>query len=246
MKIKRRFALLFAVLLVICFSACSQNATNEDVEQTPNNTSKTDINHVALGESFTYSPAEGNLKYTVDKVQFSKNVSDFNVDPAELQSYDGVSYTDNGKFVAFAWPEYVNEETGQLAENLLFVLVDITVTNEDAFAKTVPNDNVMDDSWYAFRVDYISLCDTSEQENERFRQYKTVWYAGAAGTAAESLGVNGQNTFTLHPGESVSYQMGFIIGSNDGDYSQFYITNGGGGMNDDGVVYIPVNVTGID
>lgn len=246
MKIKRRLALLFAVLLVICFSACSKNTTNEDVEQTPNNTSKTNIYQVALGESFNYSPVEGNLKYTVDKVQYSENVSDFDIEPAELQSYDGVSYTDSGEFVSFAWPDYINMETGQLAENLLFVMVDITVTNEDAIAKPIPDDNLMDDSWYAFRADYISVCDTSEQENEMFRQYKTIWYEGTVGTAAESLGVNGKNVFILHTGESISYQMGFIIGSKDGDYSQFYITSGGGSMNANGAVYIPVNVTGIN
>lgn len=232
MKIKQLFVLILALLLLICFSACGNGAANVD------------LNRVSIGESFDFSPAEGYLSYTIDKVQWSDNVTDFGIAPAELQSYDGVSYTDNGDFVSFAWPEYINEGTGQLAENLVFVLVDLTVTNKDALAKPIPEDNIMDDSWYTFRVDYISMCDISEHEKDSFRQYDTIWYDGTEDYAAASLGISGNNHYILYPGESLSYQLGFIIGSSDGDYSQFCITDGGGSFHAEGATYVPVSITG--
>lgn len=233
---KTGFLITVVIIIFLCCTACGDKAPELSYVNTDDTVN---------GDTFNSAAVEGYLSCTINDVRWSDNVKSFGIAPSELESYDGVSYTDNGNFVHFSWPEYVDLTTGQLADNLLFVLVDLTMTNIDALGKPIPenDDGNRDDSWYSFMVQQISICDVSEKENDSFRNYNAIWYAGTGNYNAAAMGTNGNNYFILRPGESLTYQMGFIIGSDDGDFSQMCITDGGGSYYANEANYVRLNIS---
>ena len=224
------FALL--LLIVLCGSSCGKHAP--------------EIREVAVGETLvdTYGAVEGQLEYQINRIQYSTNVKDLGVDPGELQCQE-VYYEDQGEGVSIEWPEYVDQETGVLADHLLFVLIDVSVKNENAVSKISTEGENQDDSYYTFGLNRLSICDIGEQGQNGFLNYDVIWNSGVEAFDAASLGTNGSNYFILHQGESMSYQVGFIVGSNDGEFSTLYATNGGGSYYAEDASFVHLGISSI-
>lgn len=110
--------ILTAILLTSC-AACGDKTAN--------------LNMLGIGDSFTtsYHTESGQLCYTINNIQWSDNVRELGVDPNAFDEYASVF----GGGTSYVWPNYVDLETGQLKEHLMFVLVDLTVTNIDALVE---------------------------------------------------------------------------------------------------------------
>lgn len=216
---KKKF--ITATVLILSVLFCSSCGSRES------NLTYTSINEEFISEVVG---GEGSLTWKVNSVQWSDQVGEFGIAPSELENFDGVFYTDNGNSVFYDWPDYVDTVSGQLADDLLFVLINLTVTNTDAVGKIVPeNDNgYRDDSWYCFPIQRLSLCDVSEQGDNGFLNYNAIWYDGIPEFDSDAMGTNGNNYFILRPGERLTYRLGFIIGSDDGDFSHVCLTDHGG------------------
>lgn len=224
-------SVLTMLLLVVCCTACRHKAQN--------------LSYINIEDSFELAAVSGHLLCTVNGVRVSDNIMDFGIKPSEIESYDGVSYTVNGELVHYSWPDYVDLTGGQLADDLLFVLADLSVTNVDALAKPIPekDDGSRDDSWYCFPVEQLSLCDVNEAGKDAYRNYHVIWYDGTDSFDGAAMGTNGDDFFVLRPGESLTYQIGFIVGRDDGDYSGMCLTDGGGSYYSKQANYIPLSIS---
>lgn len=224
-------SILAVLLLIIGCTACGHKAQN--------------LSYIDIGNGFELSAVSGHLLCTVNSVRVSDNIRDFGIEPSEIESYDGVSYTVNGELVHYGWPDYVDLTSGQLADDLLFVLAELSVTNVDALAKPIPekDDGSRDDSWYCFPVEQLSLCDVNEAGKDAYRNYHVIWYDKTGSFDGAAMGTNGDDFFILRPGESLTYQIGFIVGRDDGDYSGMCLTDGGGSYYSKQANYIPLSIS---
>jgi hypothetical protein len=228
---KMMTAILLAAALLIGCTGCADKAP--------------DVTTADIGSEFLMIPEyiTGSLSYTVNSVQWSDNVKELGVDPNELSEYSTVSYAESDS-ASYSWPDYVDLETGQLADHLRFVLVELTVTNIDAYGMTAPVDEggTPDASWYAFGVNMITLCDLNTQGDYNFLNYNCVWYGDTGDYAPQEGGTNGSDYFLLWPGESLTYRMGFVVGSSEDDFSGICLTDGGGSYHSDQAVYIDLGM----
>lgn len=227
-------AIPIVLIFLLCCTACGRNAQK--------------ISCTDIGEAFESAAVSGRLSYTVNSVRISDNILGLGIEPSEIESYDGVSYTVNGELVHYSWPDYVDLTTGQLTDDLLFVLVDLTVTNIDALGKPIPEDDdgSRDDSWYCFPVGRLSICDTNESGKDAWRNYQAIWYDGTDSFDGAAMGTNGDDYFVLWPGEALTYQLGFIVGRDDGDYSGMCLTDGGGSYYAKGANYVRLEMSSFD
>ena len=230
-QMKKTIALIIltAILLTSC-AACGDKTAN--------------LNMLGIGDSFTtsYHTESGQLSYTINNIQWSDNVRELGVDPNAFDEYASVF----GGGTSYVWPNYVDLETGQLKEHLMFVLVDLTVTNIDALSKPITenDDGVRDDSWYTFGVNYLSVYNLSEQNKNGFSNADAIWYTDTGDYDPTAGGTSGSNFFILRTGESLTYRLGFVIGSGKDDFSQMCLTDGGGSFGAKNAVYIPLGIPG--
>jgi hypothetical protein len=206
------------------------------------------ITALDVGDTFTvYSALTGDRICQVNSVQVTDNVTELGIAPSELKDYGyGISYkNEEGDFVSITWPDYVDMTTGQLAEHLRFVLVEVTMINDNALSKPIPenDDGVRDDSWYAFCIDELTIRDLSILGNDSFHGFHALWYAGTGDYDAAAADTNGDNYYILRPGESLTYQIGFIVASGDDDFSQFYLTDGSGSYYAKGANYVNLGLS---
>lgn len=240
MMFSKAIPLCLAVLILISCAACGDRTKN--------------LNMAAIGETFTSQMNagvktsdtyhEGHLSYTINSVLWSDNVKELGVDPSQLDEYASISfYWTDGELVAYTYPDYVDLETGQLAYQLRFVLVDLTGTNVDAVSQSIPESGGdLDASWYAFPVNRISVCDLNVELQDSFFPFDAVWYAGTGDYDPAEGNTNGSNYFILWPGESLTYQLGFVIGSAEGDFSRMCLTDQDGVYSLDEAVYVPLGM----
>lgn len=225
------YILLFlAVIFILACSACASEASKEITE---------------IGEVFeVYGNSDtGTLLCSVDSCRVSDNVTDFGLAPEELTQYDGVTWYDGETPVSLHWPDYIDTESGQLVEPLLFVLVEITVKNVDAVCDSnIDRTGDPEDSWYAFCLSEFKLCDTSIESGDAYFVREAVWYDVPDGHVPEAGVTSGDNYFILWPGETVTLQIGYVAGSGDDDFSQLCITDGGGSLFSEGAHYVYLGI----
>jgi hypothetical protein len=228
-------AMILVAMVLGCCAGCGDKTAN--------------LTMVEIGSDFllTSGWVAGDLSYTVNSVQWSDNVKELGVDPKELDFYSSVSYGEEEE-QWYDWPDYVDLETGQLAEHLRFVLVEVTVTNIDACDVNAPVDEggAPDDSWYTFGVNHLSISDLNVQGKNGFWDFDSVWYADTGDYDPQEGGTNGSNYFILWPGESLIYRMGFVIGSSEDDFSRMCLTDGGGSYSVKQAVYISLGMQEAD
>lgn len=231
-------SLFLAGILFISCAACGNRTEN--------------LHMAGMGETFSSLVVvqngskhyDGYLNYTINSIQWSDNIKELGIEPSQLDEYSVVDYEEGAGYVYYAYPDYVIMETGQLVPHLRFVLVDLTVTNIDALSKPIPeNDNgVRDATWYTFGVNRITACDLNVEKKDHFGNFDVVWYAGTGNYDPAEGGTNGSNYFILRPGESLSYQLGIIVGSAEDDFSRMCLTDKGGNYAADEAVYVPLGM----
>lgn len=235
MKMKKAKITIATILMVATLLACCASCGDKTAN----------LHMLSIGDTFTtsYHLESGQLSYTINSIQWSDNVRELGVDPNTFNQYDSV-YDKSG--ISYVWPDYIDLETGQLKEHLMFILVDLTVTNIDALSKPIPeNDNgVRDDSWYVFAVNLLSVCNLNNPYKDSFSDTKAIWYEGTGDYDPAVGGTNGSNYFILRTGESLTYRLGFVIGSTTDDFSQRCLTDGGGSFRAKDAVYIPLGIPG--
>lgn len=266
---KTEYLWLVVVILLLC-SACGDKAdmnvgddTGTSVESlndsrgfneletaiTPStqNGQKDDLSTAALGEAFyTNTPLiEGKLSYTVNSFRWSDNIKDLDVD---FEDFNG-EYDSNNEFVFWydgtpqIVPNAVDAASGQLGEHLIFVVADVTVTNEDAVWTMATGSG---DSQYTFPANLWRICDagTTNDTGVGYATYPAVFYTGIEGYDSAAMGTNGSNYLVVRPGETINYKIGYIIGNNSDDFSHFYLTDGNAYYDSDTDNYIYLNIAG--
>lgn len=199
--------------LLTCCTACSKSKTPDQVDT------------ISIGEAFSdpYQVSSGTMTFTVNSATISSNMKDLGVDPHSLPEYDNSAfyYDDSGEYQSVSYPDYVDLNTGELANGLVFVLVDITAANTDAASRVRNDGGGSFDSDYMFLPSALYLCDL-EQENTRSESNITTYLTRSALWYSEQ---NQGYMYELRPGESKTYQIGFVARCAGGDYSSLYLTN---------------------
>lgn len=237
-KWKEVLVLALALALLICCSGCGNKADM--------------LTKMAMGENFHVCMPSGTMYGRVESVQITDNVTNFGIDPAELHL--DLFCLEDGTFVNAK--ECIDMDTGKLAKHMRFVRVTVTMTNEDATSRSIPeNDNgIRDDSWYAFCIDDLHLCDLNHwmvngiwdqiRNLGKFQTYSAIWYDGTGDYDPEIGGTSGENFYILRPGESLTYEMGFLVGDTRDDFSGLHLTNGSGYTYSAALdaTYVPLNL----
>lgn len=232
--------LFLAFFLVIFCVACgkTEGARESDAETSPaeseasaapavQDIQQDDLSTADVGEMFyTGSPfIEGKLSCTINSFRWSDNTKDLGVDPGDLLDFGNQPYIfwDNGETQSVDQP--VNMTTGQLSEHLIIVVAELTVINEDATCMLATG---AEDSQYVFPVNFFKICDRGsvDDSGSGYSSFSCLWYTGTEDYDASAMGTNGSNYFVLHPGETKTVQIGFIIGDIDDEFGQLYLTDG--------------------
>ena len=206
-----------------------------------------DLPTVTLGEAFyTKNPLiKGKLLYTINSFRWSDNIKDLDVD---FEDFNG-EYNSNNEFVFWddgnpqIVPNAVDAASGQLGEHLIFVVADVTVTNEDAVWTMAAGPG---DSQYTFPANLWRICDagTTNDTGVDYAAYYAVFYTGTENYDAAAMGTNGSNYLVVRPGETINYKIGYIIGNNSDDFSHFYLTDGNAYYDSDIDTYIYLDIPG--
>lgn len=211
---KKAAYILTLIALLTCCTACSKSKSPDQVDT------------ISIGEAFSdpYQVSSGTMTFTVNRAEVSSNMKELGVDPYSLAEHDNFVgyYDENGKYTSIEYPDYVNLENGQLKDGFVFVLVDITATNIDATSNT-PGDNSGDfGSDYMFLSSHFSLSNLAQKSlNDKGKELST--YQTVRQLWCSQQGIRGY--YELRPGESKTYQLGFVIHCAAEDYGSLYLTN---------------------
>jgi hypothetical protein len=205
---KKLLVLLSVAVCSIFFVGCGNkgsvvvetkdNNQNVSIESTEN-TESTDNTVTIATDDYT-----GTMTYEVVSASVITNLEENNVDMNEIDPYMYV-LTENadGEQVYLDYPDFI-DESSNLTDGCKMYVVKMRVTNTDAEYKY--DENFDYDSPYIFRADNISLNYISE--NQKTTIPMTINYY--------SLRKEGDSTwctFQLEPGETIEYEIGFILGT---------------------------------
>lgn len=218
---------LCVLLTALCCTACSRNP---------------EIEVLSPGETFQSTAAlkEGCLDYMVSNIQYSDDITDFGIGPEEIRDDGQAGTYYEGQTMVSVDPA-IDLTTGRLADHFLFVLMDITVTNVNAVSYEGKDGT-------AFCIDALDACDTSVplKKEESFPAWSYAYSSGTGGYDAEEQGTNGSNYFLLPAGESLTYQVGFIVGNAGNDFSGVCITDRSGSYHSGEAVFVSLGLPGAD
>ncbi len=183
------------------------------------------ITSIPMDQSFDVDNTllSGHLSCQVDWVLSSDNVTDLGLTPADMTAEyeDFCVYHDDAEAIVADHP--VDADTGQLAEHLLAVLLQITVTNVDAVS--------YEKTGNVFCIDTFDLCDTYVDLGRDYQAYDSwscTWYDGTGTYDASIYDTHGNNYFVLPQGESKTFELAFLVGNADDDFSGICLTDGSG------------------
>ena len=208
----RSFVMMLAAALLLGCAACGGAGAGEQADT------------VAVGEKFTapYQVESGTMHFTVNRAEISDNMRQLGADPNSMAQYDNfvIRYDGNGTKRTLYYPDYVDLETGQLADGLAFVLVDITAENTDAVSNITGDGSGLFDSEYMFLPSAFYLCDLAQKDTKDGKEQSTYMTMSEKWYSAQQEGY----MYELPPGESKTFQIGFVVGRADGDYSSLCLT----------------------
>ena len=148
------------------------------------------------------------LRYTVSNPRLVKNIADLNKDcflsDCVVFHYTGDSVEE------YTYPEFVDENS-ELLHDIKMVLIDVTVENPDAannLGYQDPNGNILPNQ-YVFTITPIGMV-----SEEISFQSSTPAYYSLRNSCPER-----EDGFSVEPGKSVSFQLGYLI-SNRPDGSE--------------------------
>jgi hypothetical protein len=187
---KKKLLLLLSIAVCsIFFAGCGNKVA--DIQ----NVSAADTANIAT-DDYT-----GTMTYEVVSANIITNLEENNVDMDKIDPYMFVlTQNSDGEEEYIDYPDFIDEDSN-LIDGCKMYIVKLRVTNTDAEYKYEEDYN----SPYIFRADNISLNYVSENQKTTI-QIPINYY---------SLRKEGNSTwctFQLEPGETIEYEIGFILG----------------------------------
>lgn len=153
----------------------------------------------------------GKLHYTITRSTVLKNVNNVGFggirESAILCMYDG-----EGNQTMYYYPECVDDE-GNLVEGGNLIILDITVTSQDAVNFiTNPATGVQSrryaDNPFLFRADEVAyLVDITEDAQDGYTYYDAVYFSQMGYFDEHEM------AYEVLPGDSISFRIGFLVGN---------------------------------
>jgi len=162
----------------------------------------------------------GILHYTVTRTNVLHNVGNAGLgsfrEGAIMNIYDSA-----GQATMYRYPDCIND-TGSLVEGGNLVILDVTVTSQDAVNFiTDPETGVQSrryaDNPFLFRADEIGyLVDITEQAEDGYTYYDAVFFSEMGRFTEHPM------AYEVLPGESISFRIGYLVGNRrDGSEMEF-------------------------
>lgn len=172
----------------------------------------------------------GVLYYTVTRTNVLKNVDNAGLgsirEGAIMNIYDA-----DGNPIMYYYPDCV-DESGALVEGGNLVIMDVTVTSQDAVnfitdPETGEQNRRYADNPFLFRADEIAyLVDITENFEDDYTYYDAVFFSLMGRYEEHPM------AYEVLPGESISFRIGFLVGNRqDGtsmDFSNVVLTTNWG------------------
>lgn len=214
---KRIVSLFLVFVLLVCCTGCSKSKSSDQADQ---------VDAISLGETFSDANqvAEGTMTFTVNSAEVSNNMKELGVDPYALSEYkeNFVFYYDEaGNSASIEYPDYVDLDTGELKDGVAFVLVDITATNVDATSKTVGDGSGDFSSDYMFLPSTFHLSNLAQKDMSGGKEQSTYLTVSSKWYSKQADGY----MYELRPGESLTFQIGFLVRCGNENYGSLYLTN---------------------
>ena len=190
----------------------SDHAAN--APQVRHETDQQEIADVILPEGISWQAPGievGTLYYTITRVSVLDNVFNTGVGSIRESATMGI-YDAEGNLILYHYPECI-DEYGDLVEGGSLIVLDITVTSQDAVnfvtnKTTGVQSRRYVDNPFLFRADEIAyLVDIAENAEHGYTYYDAVMF--------NQMGWFGEHdmAYEVLPGESVSFRIGYLLGN---------------------------------
>lgn len=180
---------------------------------------KTEGEEVALAEVYLpegitwHAPGieVGTLYYTITRVSVLDNVQKAGIGSIRESATMGI-YDSEGNLILYHYPECV-DEFGDLVEGGNLIVLDVTVTSQDAVnfvtnKTTGVQSRRYPDNPFLFRADEIAyLVDISEDATHGYTFYDAVFFTQMGYFSEHEM------AYEVLPGESISFRIGYLLGN---------------------------------
>ena len=172
----------------------------------------------------------GVLHYTVTRINVLDNIDNAGLGTIREGAIMNI-YSQDGQQTMYRYPDCADEE-GYLVEGGNLVVMDITVTSQDAVnfitdPETGEQNRRYADNPFLFRADEIAyLVDITEQTDGDYTYYDAVFFSHMGWYEEHPM------AYEVLPGESVTFRIGFLVGNrkdgSDMDFSDMVLTTNWG------------------
>lgn len=233
MKFRRLAALLLAAAMILALTGCDsvkESAARYFTEETYTADPKA-LDAVPLGTEVPLHienwHGSGTASFTVNSTQLFTSLADAGVSRDKLFEPSVIVDGPDGGY-AYDEDELIGPD-GSLPEHVRFLLLDVTLTNEDAsfgpvfspngeyISADVLGDVINAKLYTRYPGSYGSLGYIRYYSDMyKYRDALTGEYEGAAWSAVHAA-----------PGESVTFQIGYFVGDENDDFSDLYFCSTG-------------------
>lgn len=229
----KRGSIIFSVLVLICIFTIvrvmvninhSKNekvidatvltcATDEEASDAPMFLeTKTDEEQVAPITWEATASGDGMLKYTITGVHITTNSQ--NIEDTCFLAESSVYVGNMDSYAEYCYPTFIGTD-GEFINGIYMVLLDVTVNNPDGATNRYQDANGKwinhyDNPYIFSAVGIGKLLDLGEildVETQRCMSYRVAYFSNKNSCAEREDG------FELRSGESISFQIGYLIGS---------------------------------
>lgn len=172
----------------------------------------------------------GVLHYTVTRTNVLKNTHNAGLGSFREGAIMNI-YGADGEPIMYRYPD-CEDESGALVEGGNLVIMDITVTSQDAVnfitdPETGEQNRRYPDNPFLFRADEIAyLVDITEETQGDYTYYDAVFFSHMGMYEEHPM------AYEVLPGESISFRIGFLVGNRkdgrDMDFSNVVLTTNWG------------------
>lgn len=176
---------------------------------------------------------KGEMTFELEDAYVTDHLLTAGIDLSKLDAYSSVTIADGEETADVHYPEYIKDQTtGELVDHCSLFVCKIKVTNIDATC------DVEDyyDSPYIFSAGNIWLNYLNEK-GQWVQVYPIDYYS------LRKDGDHTWSTYEVKPGESIEYEVGFVVGNAiysdsgkltvDDDTDHFYLSNRSGDSEDE-------------
>ena len=153
----------------------------------------------------------GTLYYTITRTSILQNVNNTGIGRIRESAIVGV-YDTEGNLTMYHYPECVDEK-GDLVEGANLIVLDITVTSQDAVnfrtnKATGVQTRRYADNPFLFRADEIAyLVDLAEETTIDYTYYDAVYFSQMGYFDEHEM------AYEVLPNDSISFRIGYLIGN---------------------------------